>query len=71
MTLTGDTALKGSKTFIGRDMKANEAFEFTLTAADDDTKTAIQNEKVKIAANGDKAIVAGSKRRSYKGIPVW
>lgn len=42
-------------------MKANEAFEFTLTAADDDTKTAIQNEKVKIAANGDKAIVAGAK----------
>lgn len=61
VTLTGDTALKGSKTFIGRDMKANEAFEFTLTAADDDTKTAIQNEKVKIAANGDKAIVAGAK----------
>lgn len=42
VTLTGDTALKGSKTFIGRDMKANEAFEFTLTAADNDTKTAIQ-----------------------------
>ena len=61
VTLTGDTALKGSKTFIGRDMKANEAFEFTLTAADNDTKTAIQNEKVKIAANGDKAIVAGAK----------
>lgn len=61
VTLTGDTALKGSKTFIGRDMKANEAFEFTLTAADDDTKTAIQNEKVKIAVNGDKAIVAGAK----------
>lgn len=61
VTLTGDTALKGSKTFIGRDMKANEAFEFTLTVADDDTKTAIQNEKVKIAANGDKAIVAGAK----------
>ena len=61
VTLTGDTALKGSKTFIGRDMKANEAFEFTLTAADNDTKTAIQEEKVKIAANGDKAIVAGAK----------
>ena len=42
-------------------MKANEAFEFTLTAADNDTKTAIQEEKVKIAANGDKAIVAGAK----------
>jgi len=66
VTLTGDTALKGSKTFIGRDMKANEAFEFTLTAADDDTKTAIQNEKVKIAANGDKAIVAGAKDGATK-----
>ena len=61
VTLTGDTALKGSKTFIGRDMKANEAFEFTLTAADDNTKTAIQQEKVKIAANGDKTFVAGAK----------
>lgn len=66
VTLTGDTALKGSKTFIGRDMKANEAFEFTLTAADDATKTAIQNEKVKIAANGDKAIVAGAKDGATK-----
>ena len=47
-------------------MKANEAFEFTLTAADDDTKTAIQNEKVKIAANGDKAIVAGAKDGATK-----
>ena len=67
VTLTGDTALKGSKTFIGRDMKANEAFEFTLTAADDATKTAIQNEKVKIAANGDKVIVAGAKDGDTKG----
>ena len=66
VTLTGDTALKGSKTFIGRGMKANEAFEFTLTAADDATKTAIQNEKVKIAANGDKAIVAGAKDGATK-----
>lgn len=66
VTLTGDTALKGSKTFIGRDMKANEAFEFTLTAADDATKTAIQNEKVKIAANGNKAIVAGAKDGATK-----
>ena len=67
VTLTGDTALKGSKTFIGRDMKANEAFEFTLTAADNATKTAIQNEKVKIAANGDKVIVAGAKDGDTKG----
>ena len=66
VTLTGDTALKGSKTFIGRDMKANEAFEFTLTAADDATKTAIQNDKVKIAANGDKAIVVGVKDGATK-----
>ena len=66
VTLTGDTALKGSKTFIGRDMKANEAFEFTLTAADDATKTAMQNDKVKIAANGDKAIVAGVKDGATK-----
>lgn len=60
VTLTGDMALKGSKTLTGRDMKANEAFEFTLTAADDNTKAAIQNGKIKIAENGDKASVAGA-----------
>ena len=57
--LTGYTALKGTKILTGRDMKTGETFEFTLTAADDNTKAAIQNGKIKIATNGDKAIVAG------------
>lgn len=61
VTLTGDTALRGTKTLKGRDMKENEAFEFTLTAGDDDnTQTAIQNGAVTIAQNGDKAVVAGA-----------
>ena len=61
VTLTGDTALRGTKTLTGRDMKENEAFEFTLTAGDDNTQTAIQDGAVTIAENGDKAVVAGAK----------
>ena len=61
VTLTGDTALRGTKTLTGRDMKENETFDFTLTAGDDNTKTAIQNGVVTIAENGDKAVVAGAK----------
>lgn len=61
VTLTGDTALRGTKTLKGRDMKENEAFEFTLTAGDDDnTQTAIQDGAVTIAQNGDKVVVAGA-----------
>ena len=55
VTLTGDTALRGTKTLKGRDMKENEAFEFMLTAGDD-----IQDGEVTIAQNGDKAVVAGA-----------
>ena len=61
VTLTGDTALRGTKTLTGRDMKENEAFEFTLTAGDDNTQTAIQDGAVTIAENGEKAVVAGAK----------
>ena len=61
VTLTGDTTLRGTKTLTGRDMKENETFDFTLTAGDDNTKTAIQNGVVTIAENGDKAVVAGAK----------
>ena len=60
VTLTGDTALRGTKTLKGRDMKENEAFEFMLTAGDDSTKKAIQDGEVTIAQNGDKAVVAGA-----------
>ena len=61
VTLTGDTTLRGTKTLTGRDMKENETFDFTLTAGDDNTKTAIQNGVVTIAQNGDKAVVADAK----------
>ena len=61
VTLTGDTALRGTKTLTGRDMKENETFEFTLTAGDDNTQTAIQDGAVTIAENGEKAVVAGAK----------
>lgn len=60
VTLTGDTALRGTKTLKGRDMKENEVFEFILTAGDDNTQTAIQDGAMTIAQNGDKAIVAGA-----------
>lgn len=59
VTLTGDTALRGTKTLTGRDMK--EAFEFTLTAGDDNTQTAIKDGAVTIAESGDKAVVIGAK----------
>ena len=61
VTLTGDTTLRGTKTLTGRDMKENETFDFTLTAGDDNTKTAIQNSVVTIAKNGDKAYATGAK----------
>lgn len=61
VTLTGDTALRGTKTLKGRDMKEKEAFEFMLTAGDDSTKKAIQDGEVTIAQNGDKAVAAGAK----------
>ena len=66
VTLTGDTALRGTKTLTGRDMKENEAFEFTLTAGDDNTQTAIQDGAVTIAENGDIAVVAGAKDSETK-----
>ena len=68
VTLTGDTALRGTKTLTGRDMKENEAFEFTLTAGDDNTQTAIQDGAVTIAENGDIAVVAGAKDGETKEI---
>ena len=68
VTLTGDTALRGTKTLTGRDMKENETFDFTLTAGDDNTKTAIQNGVVTIAENGDIAVVAGAKDGETKEI---
>ena len=61
ITLTGDIALKGTKTLTGRDMKENEVYEFTLTAGDGNTQTAIQDGAVTIAENAEKAFVAGAK----------
>ena len=68
VTLSGDTALCGTKTLNGRDMKENEAFEFVLTAGDDNTQKAIQDGAVTIAENAEKAVVAGAKDGETKEI---
>ena len=66
VTLTGDAALKGEKTLTGRDMLENETFDFTLTAGDNNTKKAISEGTVTIAANGDNASVSGGKNGEAK-----
>lgn len=61
-TLSEDTgtAIEGTKTLYGRDMKEGERFEFTLEAADDGTKTAIETDKsIIISENGDSTEVTG------------
>lgn len=64
--LTGDTALKGEKTLIGRDMLSGETFDFTLTAGDDSTKKAISEGTVTIVENGDRASVSSGKNGEAK-----
>lgn len=51
------TALKGTKTLNGRDMKEGE-FEFTLEAADDDTKAAVTDGKVVLPSGNASAAAA-------------
>lgn len=65
-TLSGDAVLKGEKILTGRDMKAGETFEFTLEAADDATKAALDSNSITIAAGGSKATVAGADKNETK-----
>lgn len=48
LTEESNTAIHGTKTLNGRDMKDNESFDFTLVAADDTTKKAIDDNVVVI-----------------------
>ena len=47
--LKGDTALGGTKTLVGRDMKDGETFSFALSSADEDTENAIDDGAIVIA----------------------
>ena len=47
-------------------MKAGETFEFTLEAADDATKAALDSNSITIAAGGSKATVAGADKNETK-----
>lgn len=47
--LKGDTALGGTKTLVGRDMKDGETFSFALSSAVEDTENAIDDGAIVIA----------------------
>ena len=69
--LNGDTALGGTKTLNGRDMKDGETFSFALSGADADTKKAIDDGAVVIAGydkKTDQAIttITGATNRETK-----
>ncbi len=67
VTLTGNTALHGEKTLNGRDMLADETFDFTLTPANDATTKAIADGVITIANGGDSAQVKGGKNDTAAG----
>lgn len=66
LTVDTDTALRGDKTLIGRDMLSAETFDFTLIAGDNATEKAISDKAVIIAENGDNASVSGGKNGEAK-----
>ena len=65
--LTGDAALHGDKKLSGRDMLADEIFDFTLTPANDTTTKAIADGVITIADSGDSAQVKDGKNGTAKG----
>ncbi|MEE8716512.1 MAG: FctA domain-containing protein [Coriobacteriales bacterium] len=60
VTLSGDTALSGTKTLTGRDMLDDETFDFTLTP-DETTQKAVDSGYVTIADGATTASVSGAK----------
>lgn len=65
LTLTGDAAIRGTKTLAGRDMQEGEAFNFTLVGADDATKAALESGVVSFddqTGEGVTASVSGGKK---------
>lgn len=65
-TLTGNSVLQGEKILTGRDMKSGEKFDFTLEAADDATKAALDDNSITIANGGTHAAVTGAKKGEAK-----
>lgn len=57
--LEGDTAITIQKTLTGRNMQDDEKFDFTLSAADDATKEAVEEGNIVLAK--DSASVSGMK----------
>lgn len=63
--LTGDTAIKGTKTMDGRNIKQGETFTFELTPADELTQAAVDAKVITIADDNWRATTAagdGSKK---------
>lgn len=63
--LTGDTAIKGTKTMDGRNIKQGETFTFELTPADELTQAAVNAKVITIADDNWRATTAagdGSKK---------
>ena len=56
--LTGETAIKGTKTMDGRNIKEGETFSFTLTPVGERTINAVNNKVITIADNNWQATTA-------------
>lgn len=71
VTLTGDTALGGSKIITGRDMTADESFTFTLAAANTEAmNNAVTQGWVKLPAEEDlTATVENATQADADGMP--
>lgn len=56
-TVTGETDLKVTKNLTGRDWQKDDAFTFTLAAANEETKKAVENEYVILPENAKGIII--------------